>query len=154
MKPKPKQSELPDPSKREDVGKEERPIKANPTGNYNLDFIDWQNEFDAVYEPTKRPLKPLIMTTKKEEMLKFDSISTEYLEDENVETYKTTYEQFQEGSRQNRFDCVISLHLYEQYYKADIVEKFYGILNTYYEHYAKAPIFIWILLRVKDNGHE
>ena len=26
------------------------PIKMNPTGKYNLNFIDWQNEFDAVHE--------------------------------------------------------------------------------------------------------
>ena len=27
----------------------DRPIKMNPTGKYNLNFIDWQNEFDRVY---------------------------------------------------------------------------------------------------------
>ena len=26
----------------------ERPIKFNPNGKYNLDFIDWNNELDAI----------------------------------------------------------------------------------------------------------
>jgi hypothetical protein len=25
-----------------------RPIKFNPTGKYNLDFIDWENEYEAI----------------------------------------------------------------------------------------------------------
>ena len=28
----------------------DRPIKFNPQGKYNLDFIDWQNEYEAVIE--------------------------------------------------------------------------------------------------------
>lgn len=27
----------------------DRPIKINPSGKYNLDFIDWNNEWAAVY---------------------------------------------------------------------------------------------------------
>ena len=26
-----------------------RPVKINPTGKYNLDFIDWNNEWTTVY---------------------------------------------------------------------------------------------------------
>ena len=46
-KPKTKQYQLPDPAKKQDCG-QDRPIKMNPSGGYNLNFIDWQNEFDAV----------------------------------------------------------------------------------------------------------
>lgn len=30
-------------------GGEDRPIKGNSTGKYNMDFIDWNNEWCAVY---------------------------------------------------------------------------------------------------------
>ena len=39
----------PDPSKKQNCA-EDRPIKLNPTGQYNLNFIDWENEFDAVMD--------------------------------------------------------------------------------------------------------
>ena len=26
----------------------DRPIKMNPTGKYNLNFIDWNNEYDRI----------------------------------------------------------------------------------------------------------
>ena len=39
----------PDPSKSIDCG-QDRPIKFNPTGKYNLNFIDYDNEFEAVCE--------------------------------------------------------------------------------------------------------
>ena len=38
----------PDPSKKQNCG-ENRPIKMGKNGKYNLNFIDWDNEFDAVY---------------------------------------------------------------------------------------------------------
>ena len=28
----------------------DRPIKPNPNGKYNLNFIDWQNEYEAVID--------------------------------------------------------------------------------------------------------
>ena len=39
-KPKVKQFTKPDPSKRQVCG-QDQPIKMNPTGKYNLNFIDW-----------------------------------------------------------------------------------------------------------------
>lgn len=30
-------------------GGNDRPIKFNPNGKYNMDFIDWNNEWAAVY---------------------------------------------------------------------------------------------------------
>ena len=48
-RPKVKKYTTPDPSKKVNTGND-RPIKFNPTGKYNLNFIDWQNEFDAVME--------------------------------------------------------------------------------------------------------
>ena len=39
-KPSPKKYVLPDPSKKTVTGND-RPIKMNPTGKYNLNFIDW-----------------------------------------------------------------------------------------------------------------
>ena len=56
-KPKKKQYQLPDPSKKQDCG-QDRPIKMNPKGKYNLDFIDWQNEFDAVNDFEEDPDEP------------------------------------------------------------------------------------------------
>ena len=29
---------------------EDTPIRANPTGQYNLNFIDWDNEWESVYD--------------------------------------------------------------------------------------------------------
>ena len=51
--PKVKQYTKPDPSKRQDCA-EDRPIKINKSGKYNLNFIDWQNEFDAVMEADEK----------------------------------------------------------------------------------------------------
>ena len=51
--PKVKQYERPDPSKRQDCG-ENRPIKFNAKGKYNLNFIDYQNEFEAVCEAEEK----------------------------------------------------------------------------------------------------
>ena len=48
-KPQARQYERPDPSKKVDCS-EDRPIKVNPSGKYNLNFIDWENEFDNVYD--------------------------------------------------------------------------------------------------------
>jgi Ring finger domain len=28
----------------------DRPIKFNPTGQYNLNFVDWTNEFERIIE--------------------------------------------------------------------------------------------------------
>lgn len=28
----------------------DRPIKLNPNGKYNLNFIDWQNEYEAIID--------------------------------------------------------------------------------------------------------
>ena len=39
----------PDPSKKQNCG-QDRPISINKTGKYNLNFIDWENEFDDVCE--------------------------------------------------------------------------------------------------------
>ena len=37
-----------DPSKKQNCG-ENRPIKMGKNRKYNLNFIDWDNEFNAVY---------------------------------------------------------------------------------------------------------
>ena len=42
-----RQYQLPDPSKKA-VITQDTPIKVNPTGQYNLNFIDWNNEWDAI----------------------------------------------------------------------------------------------------------
>ena len=46
-KPKVKKFERPDPSKKVDCGPN-RPIRVNKTGKYNLNFIDWDNEWETV----------------------------------------------------------------------------------------------------------
>ena len=46
-KPKPKLYEKPDPSKKV-ICRDDMPIKVNKTGQYNLNFIDWNNEWEAV----------------------------------------------------------------------------------------------------------
>jgi len=42
-----KMYERPDPSKHVDCG-QDRPIKINKSGQYNLNFIDWDNEWETV----------------------------------------------------------------------------------------------------------
>lgn len=42
-----KQFERPDPSQKVNCG-QDRPIKMNPSGKYNLNFIDWDNEWEAI----------------------------------------------------------------------------------------------------------
>lgn len=32
------------------VSQDHRPLRMNPTGQYNLDFIDWENEWERAYE--------------------------------------------------------------------------------------------------------
>ena len=56
-KAEPKKFYKPDPSKKVDC-REDRPIKMNPSGKYNLNFIDWQNEFDAVMDCDPDDLEP------------------------------------------------------------------------------------------------
>lgn len=46
---RPRQYEKPDPSLRQDCH-EDRPIKINPTGRYNLNFIDLNNEAEAIMD--------------------------------------------------------------------------------------------------------
>lgn len=29
---------------------EELPVKFNPSGKYNLNFIDWENEWEAIFD--------------------------------------------------------------------------------------------------------
>jgi hypothetical protein len=48
-KPKEKQFERPDPSKKQLI-REDMPIKVNPNGKYNLNFIDWDNEYETVLD--------------------------------------------------------------------------------------------------------
>jgi len=40
---------LPDPSKKQQIS-QDTPIRVNPTGQYNLNFIDWNNEWEAILE--------------------------------------------------------------------------------------------------------
>ena len=47
VKPREKRFERPDPSKKIDC-REDRPIVMNPKGQYNLNFIDWDNEWETV----------------------------------------------------------------------------------------------------------
>lgn len=96
--------------------------------------------------PTTRNLKPLIMTAGPEESTKFDFITKDHLADEKVKVSQTMYDEYQEGSRQNRFDCVIALLLNEEI-TADDVE----MMEEYYQHYAKAPIFVWVSFKVGDG---
>ena len=44
-----RQYALPDPSKKQIITND-TPIKVNPTGQYNLNFIDWNNEWERVME--------------------------------------------------------------------------------------------------------
>ena len=44
-----KQYARPDPSKKQ-VITQDTPIKVNPTGQYNLNFIDWDNEWETVLD--------------------------------------------------------------------------------------------------------
>lgn len=46
---KARQYELPDPSKKKVIS-QDTPIRVNPTGQYNLNFIDWNNEWEAVMD--------------------------------------------------------------------------------------------------------
>ena len=41
--------EKPDPSKKVDCG-QDRPIKINKTGQYNLNFIDFNNEWETIID--------------------------------------------------------------------------------------------------------
>ena len=36
----------------------DRPIKFNPNGKYNLNFIDWQNEYEAIIDSNYDELNP------------------------------------------------------------------------------------------------
>ena len=47
----------PDPSKKVNC-REDRPIRMNPTGKYNLNFIDWDNEFDRIMSADVDDLPP------------------------------------------------------------------------------------------------
>ncbi len=49
--PKEKLYEKPDPRQKVDC-REDRPIKMNPTGQYNLNFIDFHNEWEAIIDRT------------------------------------------------------------------------------------------------------
>ena len=40
---------MPDPSKKQ-VITQDTPIRPNPSGQYNLNFIDWNNEWEAVMD--------------------------------------------------------------------------------------------------------
>ena len=40
---------MPDPSKKERIT-EDTPIKINTSGKYNLNFIDWNNEWEAIMD--------------------------------------------------------------------------------------------------------
>ena len=44
-----RQYALPDPSKKQAIT-QDTPIKVNPTGQYNLNFIDWNNEWEAILD--------------------------------------------------------------------------------------------------------
>ena len=44
-----RQYEKPDPSKKK-VITEDTPIRVNPNGQYNLNFIDWDNEWEQVMD--------------------------------------------------------------------------------------------------------
>ena len=47
--PKERKYALPDPSKKKVVS-QDTPIRVNPSGQYNLNFIDWNNEWEAVMD--------------------------------------------------------------------------------------------------------
>ena len=98
---------------------------------------------------TSKALKPLIMAANPEERIKFEMISTDFLEAENVKPCFTTYDAFQEESRENRFDCVVALLLNEEV-TADDVE----MMEEYYQHYAKVPVFVWISYKVGEGLSE
>ena len=40
---------MPDPSKKQRIT-EDMPIKVNKSGQYNLNFIDWHNEYDRILD--------------------------------------------------------------------------------------------------------
>ena len=47
--PRVRKYERPDPSKKAVIS-QDTPIKVNPTGQYNLNFIDWDNEWEAILD--------------------------------------------------------------------------------------------------------
>ena len=93
-----------------------------------------------------KTLKALDMTTSSEEQIKFECLTTDHLSGETVKTNKTTYDSFQEGSKENRFDFVVA-PIFNEEVTADDVE----MMEEYYQHYAKAPIFIWVIYKVDDG---
>lgn len=43
------------------VSQDHRPIRMNPTGQYNLNFVDWNNEWERVYNALGEDGKLLII---------------------------------------------------------------------------------------------
>lgn len=93
-----------------------------------------------------KTLKPLVMTTGEEEKLKFEFVTKDHLSKEDVKVTQTMYDEYQEGSRQNRFDYVVAL-LFNDEVTADDVE----MMEEYYQHYAKAPVFVWVSFKVAEE---
>ena len=78
FKPKPKQYQLPDPSKSV-VRRMDEPIKFNPTGKYNLNFIDWNNEWERIIDRNPNSYESPIYGMDNET---FEKIYDEYFQDE------------------------------------------------------------------------
>jgi len=87
-----------------------------------------------------KALKALVMTTSTEDQIKFGFLTVDHLKDETVKVKETFYDEFQEGAKKNRFDFVIA-PLFNEDCSADDVE----MMEEFYQHYAKAPVFIWIV---------
>ncbi len=80
--PKAKLYEKPDPSKKVVTGNDV-PIKVNKTGQYNLNFIDWNNEWEAVLsaDPNEFKQSPIAGMSREN----FEKIYDEYFNDEMQE---------------------------------------------------------------------
>lgn len=96
-----------------------------------------------------KALKALVMTTSQEDQIKYGIITKDHLSSEDVKLNETMYDEFQEGSRQNRLDFVIA-PLFNEEVTADDVE----MMEEFYQHYAKAPVFVWVAFKVEEGLSE
>ena len=94
---------------------------------------------------SEKSLKALVMTTSQEDKIKFNFLTTDYLKDEKVKVKETFYDEFQEGSKLNRFDFIVA-PLFSEECTADDVE----MMEEFYQHYSKAPVFIWVVYKVEE----
>lgn len=113
----------------------------------DLFIIKLFNRFNEILKDmsSEKSLKALVMTTSQEDQIKLSFITTDFLKDEKVTVTETFYDEFQEGSKKNRFDCIVA-PLFSEECTADDVE----MMEEFYQHYAGAPIFTWVVYKVEE----